>query len=181
MLETLRTRVAGVLILLGLLFGLSVWYGALPPAPNLGAYPSDDELHENFGVYVGDRVTVEGEVVEADPLVIVSSNGAEDPLRLHVIDVRTSVNQGMELVVYGAATEDRTIRAIEMVVVPSWGLWYTYSISFLAGLWVLARLLTGWRADGGTTGLVPRVTARKRHSSDHTMISSSESRGERDA
>jgi hypothetical protein len=48
---------------------------------------------------------------------------------------------------FGTLTDSETIRASNSFAVPPSGAVYTYSISFLAGLWVLVRLVRQWRFD----------------------------------
>lgn len=71
---------------------------------------------------------------------------------------------GDELWVYGVVESTRdtgtgteaTVRALNAFVVPRSGLQYAYVVSALAGLWVLYRLVRGWRLDTGRWGLIPR-------------------------
>jgi len=77
-----------------------------------------------------------------------------------VRDVVEPVGVGDRVRVKGEIVATRTVRASEAFAVPRWGLWYASSVSFLAGLWVLWRLVHQWRVDFGTLVLVPRAVDR---------------------
>lgn len=156
MLTTPRSRVAAVLALLGLLFGLCVWYGTLAPAPELGAYPDQEDLDERYDAYVGDRATLSGQVVDTDPVTVVTNVGADEPFRVTVTDLSTPVREGETLWVYGVVEPGRTIRAADAFTVAPGGNRYALWVSFLAGLWVLARIARHWRFDVDGWALEPR-------------------------
>jgi hypothetical protein len=67
----------------------------------------------------------------------------------------TTLTPGDTLQVFGVLTDPRAVRATNVVVVPQTGLWDAWVSSFLAGLWVLARLLRHWRLDPETGALHP--------------------------
>lgn len=158
MFTTVWSRIIAVLTLVALLFGLAVWYGSLAPAPALGAYPNQEELGTNYEQYLGERVTVGGRVVDTDPVTIRATYGAGDHIQMTVTDLDSTPTEGDSMRVYGVATPDQTIRAINAVAVPQWGRWYTWSVSFLAGLWVLVRLGRSWRLETADWTLTPRET-----------------------
>ena len=156
MVTTVRRRAVIILVLLVFLFGLAVWYGSLGPAPGLGDYPGEYQLATDYEQYLGERVTVGGPIVATDPVTIRTPTDTGAPLRLTVTDLSISVDEGEELRVYGVVEPDHTIRAINAVSVPQSGHWYAWSVSFLAGLWVLGRLVRYWRLDRRTWTLTPR-------------------------
>ncbi|USZ67411.1 hypothetical protein NGM10_11810 [Halorussus salilacus] len=155
MLTTPRSRVAAVFALLSLLFGLCVWYGALAPAPELGAHPDQEDLLGQYDAYVGDRATLTGQVVDTDPVTVVVT-GAGDSRQLTVTDLSTPVREGETLWVFGVVEPGRTVRAENAFTVGSGGTRYALSASLLAGLWVLARLARQWRFDAEGWALEPR-------------------------
>lgn len=152
-----RLRLVAIIVLVGVLTGLLVWYGSLPPDPAAGEYPGSDELTRDYAQYHGDRVVVSGPVLSTDPVVIDAVKGPVT-YRLTITGVDTPVSRGEHLSVYGVVLEDRTIQAITAYAVPQSGLWYAYVTSFVAGLWVLGRLLSHWRLDRDPLGLTPRET-----------------------
>jgi hypothetical protein len=165
MLRSPRARLLAVLVLLTALFGLLVWHGALAPAPEAGAYPSQEELAADYDRYLGERVTVGGRIVETDPVAIDAEYGVEESIRLTVVglDPGVRIEEGADLQVFGVVEPDRTVRAEDAYAVPASGLWYTWTVSFLAGLWVLGRIVRHFRFDREEWGLVRRarpLTAR---------------------
>lgn len=146
-------------VLLALLFGLCVWHGSLAPAPELGDYPDGRDLAGQYGAYVGDRATLSGQAVAAEPVTVVVTSGAGDPLRLTVTDLSVPVREGETVWVYGVVESERTIRATDAFTVAPGGTRYALSVSFLAGLWVLARIGRHWRFDAGDWALEPRDRA----------------------
>lgn len=146
-----------VLALVAVLFGLCVWYGSLAPAPELGAYPNEDELAMDYAHYVGGYATVTGMVVTTEPVTIDADTGTGERIRLHVVDLSVAVEAGDRLQVYGVVGQDRTIRAVNAYTVPRTGLWYTWTVSFLAGLWVLGRIIRHWRVDSTAWVFEPRA------------------------
>jgi hypothetical protein len=72
-----------------------------------------------------------------------------------VTGVAHPVAEGDTLRLFGTLIDPETVRVTRSFAVPPSGATYTYSVSFLAGLWVLGRLLSHWRLDP-TRGLVRR-------------------------
>lgn len=143
----------GVLLvgLLGALLGLAVWHGSLAPDPALGAYPGAEQVGTDYDRYVGEQVSVWGLVVDTNPVVIEMGYGVKQAMRLRLIglDPSVAVTEGDRLVVFGLLQPDRTVRVLNAVPVAGWGVPYTYTVSFLAGLWVLGRIVQYWRVDAG--------------------------------
>lgn len=156
MFTTVRSRVAVVVGLVALLFGLAAWFGSLGPAPELGSYPSETHLAADYERYLGERVTVDGRVVDTAPVTIVAEYGAGGHVRLTITDLSMDVTEGERLRVHGVAERDYTVRAIDAISVPQSGRWYAWTVSFLAGLWVLGRLVRYWRLDTAEWTLRPR-------------------------
>lgn len=149
------------LALLGLLCGLGVWFGSLEPDPSVGAYPGAEELGTDYDRHVGERATVSGRIVSTEPVVIVDEYGLREELQLRVVglDEEVMVREGDHLQVFGVVEADRTVRALNAVYVPNSGRLYMFSVSFLAGIWVLGRLVRHWRLDRGAWALRPRERA----------------------
>lgn len=166
MLDSRASRLVAVAALLAALFALAVRFGAATahPAPELGFYPGEDQLARDYGAYVGQRVQVSGTVVRVDPVVVaaeyetwVGGRYRTGVLRLTVANYGGSVAPGDTLQIFGTAGPDRTIRARSTVAVPGANFRYMYGVSFLAGLWVLARLVRGWTVSWTDLAVRPRT------------------------
>lgn len=150
------TRLLALAVLCGVLLALLVAAGTVTPASGIHAHPTAEDLDRDYAAYQGERVTVAGTVVQTDPIVVEADYGADRPLVLSVLNVEESVEVGQELRVFGTARPDRTITAHETVVVSPWETYYAWAASFVAGVWVLARFLRGWRFDRSTLGFTVR-------------------------
>ena len=147
-----------VIILVGLLFGLCVWYGTLNPNPQVGSYPGNSDVGQSPSKYVGNLVAVDGTVVDTNPTVIMMSYGSASTRLLTVVSISKSVREGQNIRVFGRLTDTETIRAHHTVMAVSTGYLYMYVVSLLAGLWVLARIVLQWRFD-------PELGFVRRHAS----------------
>ncbi len=147
-----------VALLLASLFGLCVWYGTHGVAPDLGAYPTEFVVGPTPGEYVGDRVTLAGTVVGTDPVEIRIDYASDRHRTITVTDLSSPVQRGDQLRVFGTLVDRDTVRAANGFTVPRENYLYTYTASFVAGLWVLGRLVGQWRLD--PSGLVRRHTPR---------------------
>lgn len=157
MIDSASSRGVAIAVLAAILVGLCVWYGALDPAPAAYDFPGEDDIRADDDQYVGERVVVAGTVVDTAPLVIELEETGGEPVRVTVTDHEADPAVGDLLRVFGVLGPDRTVRAIDTLAIPPWGLWYTWTISFLGGLWVLGRILRQWRLDTDTGGLGPRT------------------------
>jgi hypothetical protein len=148
-------RVVAVLLLVGCLCGAFVAYGSLNPRPDRNIYPDGPAVAADYETYVDDRVLVSGPVVATDPPTVRLHSGAGDTVTVAVATRhRPAVGDG--LTVFGRLRADGHLDARRAFVVPDGRLWYTYTISALAGLWVLVRLLRWWRVDA-SLAVSPRV------------------------
>ncbi len=134
-----------LLVLLGTLFGLCVWFGTVGPAPALGAYPHEGDVGPNPAPYVGGPVELSGQVVDTNPVRMRIEYGLQQSRTLTVTNVEISTEPGDTFRVYGTLTDPDTVRATNAFAVPPGGLRYTYVVSFVAGLWVFARIVSQWR------------------------------------
>jgi hypothetical protein len=148
---------------LALQVGLLVWGGRLVGTVDSRGLPTEYSLAAAPDRYAGEEVVVTAEVVSTDPLVVADSFQYRD-VRVTVVDADVDAAVGDDLRVYGVVESTRdtgtgteaTVRALNAFVVPRSGLQYAYVVSALAGLWVLYRLVRGWRLDTGRWGLIPR-------------------------
>lgn len=153
MLASPRERLGALAVLALVLVGLLVWYGSLGP----GGYPSQQYHGPEPGEYVGQQVTVAGTVLETDPVRIEVEYDADGRAEYVVTGLGFPVEPGDRLRASGRLTDPRTVDAERGYTVRDAGLWYAWVISFLAGLWVLARIARHWRFDADVVALVPRL------------------------
>lgn len=155
--EQLRWRFAALLLLLGLLVVLFVWAGTIEADPADNNYPGTGDILENPDEYVGDRVSVSGTVIDTDPLTIEDETVPGETITFVIDGADVDPAVGDEVIVYGTLQPDNRVDAINTVHREPWEAVYMYIISFLGGLWVLARLVNGWTVDTATWSIVPRT------------------------
>ncbi len=153
-----RHRLLALAVLLGLLSGSLVAAGTLAPDPTANHYPDEQDLGREYAAYQGEKVELDGTVVETDPVVIEADYAPDRTVALTIRSVDEPVAVGQRLGVFGIARPDHTIEARETVVVSRWETYYAWVVSLLAGLWVLARFVHGWRFDRSTVSFEPRGT-----------------------
>ena len=149
-------RAALVVVLVLLLAGTVVWYGTVDPDPASNNYPGSDEIAQDPDAYLGEHVSVSGTVVAHDPLRIEVGYGLDGTMTLEVAGVDDPPPIGHNLNVFGTLTEPNVVHAENTVSRAPWEATYMYIVSFIGGLWVLARLLRHWRFDADTYSAVPR-------------------------
>lgn len=161
MFDSVPARALAVVLLLAGIAGLCVWHGTLAPNAAVGAYPDEGDFLATPDAYLGDLVTVGGTVVDTDPLTIEVEGATGERVSIRVTGVDDAVTDGSDLRVFGTLTDERTVDARNSFTVPRTGYWYTYSVSFLSGLWVLWRIVRHWRYDPSVAGLTPRSAAER--------------------
>lgn len=176
-----KVKIGVIVLLFGIQFGLLVWYGSLEPAPQAGDYPGPDELSRDYNQYLGERVVVSGRVVATDPIMLNTTYGAGAIFQVTITGVSESVTRDEELRVVGIAREDRTIHATYAYTVTEKGRWYAYSVSLLAGLWVVGRLVRHWRFERTEIGLQPRRTPLDFRGIVRNWLTSTDPPGDADA
>lgn len=154
--RALGRRAVGLVALCCLSVTLLVWFGSLGPAPGVGAFPTGDALATDYGEHVGSEVVVTGPVIDRNPLTV--ATGLDRSLRLQVVGYDGQPDPGTRLRLHGTALGGKRLQVSSGFAVPDRGLWYTWGISFLAGLWVIARLVRGWTIDRDVLSVVPRTT-----------------------
>lgn len=147
-----------VAVLIGVLCGLLVWAGMLQPNPAKNRFPGTTDVLADHSSYVGDRISVAGTVVDTEPLVIELSENGQTQM-LTVLDSETDVETGQRLSVFGTLQSEDTIIAKDSYVRDPANAQYMYVVSFLAGLWVVARLLNGWQLNTTEWTVEPRETS----------------------
>ena len=76
-----------------------------------------------------------------DPLTIEDEPVPGETITFVIEDADPDVAVGDQLSVFGTLQEDNHIHATNVVHRAPWEAYYMYVVSFLAGLWVLARLI----------------------------------------
>lgn len=155
MLDTLGGRLLVVALLLGTHLAMFPLYAQQPVDPEAGVYPDEDAFVTDPDRYLGESVTTGGTVRQLDPLVIAvdTPRGVRE---LTVTGTDLSPSIGDRVRVFGTLATPLTIESTGAFVVPPSGLWYAWGISFIAGLWVLARLVSHWTVDRTRLAFVPR-------------------------
>ena len=149
-------RLLAVGLLVGLLVGLSVWHGTLAPNAADGRFPGAEAIAVDGDTDIGERVTVWGTVVDTDPVVIETEPRGE-PVRFTLTgEAVAGASVGTSIGAHGTLQSDATIAVERALFQEAWELRYLYVISFVAGLWVLARFLRGWTVDRSTLSVSPR-------------------------
>ncbi|ELY93780.1 hypothetical protein C483_03854 [Natrialba hulunbeirensis JCM 10989] len=156
-----RGRLLAILLLLALLFGLMVWAGASPAEPMEQPGPDETDVPQDRAAYVGSAVTLGGEVVSTEPVVIATRAsgygqftivGADDTL----VTTGGPLESGDQLTAYGTLEDESTLVAERTVTRQSNEMQYMYAVSLLGGLWVVGRFACGWRFDRERLAFVPR-------------------------
>lgn len=146
MINTAHGRLLFIILLLighAMLFPL---FAQQPVTPDVGVYADSDEFIKNPNQYISEPVVTEGFVQQTSPIIIraETSHGAYN---ITLTDTNLSPSTGDKLRTFGTLTAPKTVKSIYSFVVPQRGLWYTWGISFLAGIWVLARLIQHWTVN----------------------------------
>jgi hypothetical protein len=136
------------------ILGLCVWYGTIPTNPEMGPYPSTERYLSNQDAYRGELVTAGGFVETTDPVVIRATFN-DGTVLVTLQNVETPVETGDKLRVFGRYQGGTTVRAKNVIHASQGGLVYTKSISFLAGMWILFRIVRHWRVDRDTVSIAP--------------------------
>jgi hypothetical protein len=155
MLSSQKSRFLTIAILLAVLAVLFVWAGTIGPDSTDNNYPGTEDIHENPGQYVGERVTVGGTVTNTDPLTL-ETTIADTTLTFVIENTDHDVAVDDRLNVFGTLQADNNVDASNTVRQKPWERYYMYAVSFIAGLLVLGRLLNRWTVDTTTWSIVPR-------------------------
>lgn len=145
-----RMRVALLALLVVSQAGLLVWFGIDDQRLSVR------ELADAGDDPVGETVVVTGTVVDTNPVrVRIDGMPGSESVTVQGVDRRVSVRDHVQ--VRGYVTGHRAVRAERAIVVPWWGQWYAWSISLLAGLWVLGRVVRQWTFDSKSLSFVLRT------------------------
>jgi len=155
MFETKYSRIFIISILLAGQMVLLPLFAQQPVNQEAGVFPSENEFIVSSDRYIGERVVTGGVVKEISPIVI-QIDTTQGKHRVSISGSELNAKRGDKIRVFGILTTPKTIRALNAFVVPQSGLWYTWTISFLAGLWVLLRLIRHWTIN------IPRLSFHPR-------------------
>lgn len=155
-----RRRITLVFVLVAVLCSLFVTAGIdRPPASSLGTYPGAEDIAQQPDKYEKQRVSLVGRVVLTDPVVVNATYGTDAGLKstqLNMVGINTTVEQGNRLQVFGVLINSQTIRVLNSTVIPQTERVYAWVISFVAALWVLARIINQWNINYDTGAFHPR-------------------------
>lgn len=163
MLETARARIMLICLLLLGQAALFPLYAVQPVNEDAWELADETEFLDDPDRYLDGPVESGGIVQDADPVVI-RVDTTDRTERVTITAATIEPELGDKVRVYGTLVEPATIDAHTAFVVPQQGRWYAWGISFLAGLWVLARLIRHWTVEWSTLGFEPRtepLTVRK--------------------
>lgn len=177
MFDTARARILVVVVLLSAQAALVPLYATQPVNPEMGVFPTEEDFVWSEEVYIDEEVTTAGVVQSTEPLVVRGRTG-ERSYRVVVTDSGSSAGVGDTVWVFGVLNKPHNINPIDVHTIPRSGYWYSLSISFVAGLWVLFRLSRHWRFDTDTLSVQPREDS---HFLESIAESSRRGDGERDA
>ena len=155
-------RASAIALLLVALGGSFVLVGSIEPDPDRNRFPGAVQFADDPAAYHGDRVTVDGTVVDRDPFTIESDAGHPGTVQVTVAGAQGNPAVGDHLVVHGTlqpATGDGAVAHVDArrtIHREPWELAYMYLISLAGGLWVLGRLCNQWTFDRRSWALVPR-------------------------
>ena len=149
-------RALAIAVVLAVLVGLFVAAGTQTPNPGLNDYPGEDEVGPDPGTYVGQQVSLDGRVLGTDPIRIEVEYGTGETFAVTVTGVDRTVSAGDHLNAFGTLEAEGRLSADRVVVREPWELWYMYAMSFVGGLWVVARTVRRWRVDADRLAVVPR-------------------------
>lgn len=166
MLESRVGRLVGVAFLLIVLVGVCVGFGIQTAVTAGGPLPGQDQLAYDYDAYVGDEAEVSGIVINTEPVVLAAEyqyfaegQRYRGVLTITIRGVSEPVAEGDIMQVAGTVEEGQALTARNAVAVPNRNVWYMYTVSALAGFWVLGRLLAGWRFDPRQSAVVRRENA----------------------
>lgn len=140
-----------------LLGGLLVWAGTVDASSATHNYPDATDISMDGDVYLDERVSIVGTVVETTPLTIQRAVPRGKTVTFVVENAALSPSVGDELWVHGTLRADNHVEAHNTVHRQQWERQYMYVVSFLAGLLVLGRLLNDWTVDTTEWAVVPRT------------------------
>lgn len=111
-----------------------------------GTIYQDRQLNDVSSTHVGEQVKIERMVIDIDPVRIKYNSVLVTVPNAEAV-VKTTTERGNHMVVVGRVDADQMLVVTEVYAQNPWKFHYVYSISLLAGIWVLVRSLRQWRLD----------------------------------
>lgn len=139
-----------------MLSGLLIWAGTLTYDPSLNAFPDEADFGPIPDAYIGQQVSIDGTVTSTDPVVIRVAYDPAGSTEITLEGIDHPVQEGQHISAFGTLADPTTLTVDRALVRSPWEKWYMYAVSFLAGLWVLARSLVHWRFDRDQVAFLPR-------------------------
>ncbi|WP_084777693.1 hypothetical protein [Natrialba sp. SSL1] len=140
-----------------------VWYGTQPSyAPELNDYPDENDVAPNPDAYVDQQITLGGEIVTTDPVVLEVDHPAATSVTILNANAALETTDGpLEsgdgLTAFGTLEETDTLDADRTMTREPWEAYYMYVISFIGGLFALGYFVRHWRFDRTQLAFVPRT------------------------
>jgi len=159
------TLLWSLLLLICVLGGLFLWAGTLDPNIQNHRYPDSADVAANPELYVGASVEVSGTVIETNPAIITVTSGTETQ-NLEITNVEKPISEGETVFVFGTLQDTNTIEANSVVSRTALAERYMLIVSFVAGLWVLARLIKDWEFGPDKSLLKPQLILKKSSGND---------------
>jgi hypothetical protein len=144
-------RLAGVVLLLVCLAGMTVHYGAV--ADDRSPYPTEKDLAAHYDRYVGEEVYFWARVTEVRSDSLVVRNGA---VRLTVVGASPTAVAGDYVQVAGRLRPEQVVAADRVVVSAASRRPFLLGVSLVGAAVVLVAFLRSWTVDTDRWGFVPR-------------------------
>ncbi|MFC7229660.1 hypothetical protein N0B31_19840 [Salinirubellus salinus] len=156
--RSVAVRIAVLLVLLGAYVSLPVFYDTVRSTEPV--LSGQQVLFANPQAFVGEEVVVSGSVVDEEPVRVRVTGPGDSTVTVTLVGGTCCPETGSLSHSYGVLVDERTVDVIRMIVVPWWGLFYTYAVSLVAGVWVLLLGMRTWSFDVSNLELVPRSAPR---------------------
>lgn len=159
---TLARRVVGIVVLLGLVFGMGLHAGMdRPQSEQHWPYPDGDDIATDYDRFVGSETLLWGTVQSIDRVdgtATIRLGTTAGPLELSVPNFDADVEPGGAVQIYGTLRPEHTIEATNVVVVNPVGASTTlkYAVSAVGAVLVLVLFFRRWRPDTTQWAFVPR-------------------------
>jgi hypothetical protein len=126
--------------------------GAFEATPH---YSGAEDLVYDYESHVGEQTELSGVVVDTAP-VRIEVEYFERTREFTVSGLETTLADGDHIALFGTVHPDHTIAAHNAIVRNPWEMQYMYAISLVGGVWILGRLLNGWKITREKLAFIPR-------------------------
>ena len=153
---TYSWRFLSIAILFLALLGVSILAGTMTSNPAMNSFPDNDDVGPNPNQYTNQQVSLGGEVIATDPVVIRVEYGLDNHFDLVLTHLDTSVEEGQHGSAFGTLTDANTLDTERALVRWPWEEYSMYALSILAAIWVAARIYRHLRFDRHQLAFTPR-------------------------